>query len=44
MSEDHKPTLPKELERIENAGGHVKDGRINGCLSVSRGLGDFLFK
>ncbi len=44
MSQDHKPTLLNERKRIENAGGFVKDGRINGCLSVSRGLGDFLFK
>jgi hypothetical protein len=25
-------------------GGFVEDGRVNGELSVSRGLGDFAFK
>jgi len=44
---DHKPSHPIERSRIEAAGGRVCGGRrarIDGNLSVSRGLGDFDFK
>mmetsp|Transcript_79469 Transcript_79469/g.221144 ORF Transcript_79469/g.221144 Transcript_79469/m.221144 type:complete len:351 (-) Transcript_79469:7-1059(-) len=44
---DHKPNHPKEKARIKAAGGYVSAGkcpRIDGRLSVSRGLGDFEFK
>ncbi|XP_017129057.1 protein phosphatase 1B [Drosophila elegans] len=41
---DHKPYYPKEMERIQNAGGHVMVKRVNGTLAVSRALGDFEFK
>ncbi|ORC87138.1 putative protein phosphatase 2C [Trypanosoma theileri] len=44
LSEDHKPNLPKEMERIMKAGGHVQNGRVNGILSLSRAFGDFAFK
>ncbi|CAH0477727.1 unnamed protein product [Peronospora belbahrii] len=44
MSRDHKPWKPKEYERIINAGGTVWDNRVDGDLSVSRGLGDFRYK
>ncbi|KAG8342970.1 putative protein phosphatase 2C [Trypanosoma vivax] len=44
LSEDHKPTLPKERERITKAGCYVRNGRVNGMLSLSRALGDFDFK
>nr|CCC89542.1 putative protein phosphatase 2C [Trypanosoma congolense IL3000] len=44
LSEDHKPTLPKERERIKKAGCFVQNGRVNGVLSLSRALGDFSFK
>ncbi|KAI8980460.1 putative serine/threonine phosphatase 2C ptc2 [Pilobolus umbonatus] len=44
LSQDHKPTNPKETERITNAGGHVDFGRVNGNLALSRALGDFEFK
>ena len=44
LSEDHKPTNPGEDERIRNAGGYVTNGRVDGKLAVSRGLGDFEFK
>jgi protein phosphatase 2C family protein 2/3 len=46
-SVDHKPNKPIELARIKAAGGTVsgdKCPRIDGRLSVSRGLGDFEFK
>ncbi|ORY96350.1 phosphatase 2C-domain-containing protein [Syncephalastrum racemosum] len=44
LSQDHKPGNPKETARIENAGGHVEFGRVNGNLALSRALGDFEFK
>uniref|UniRef100_A0A8C8SR25 protein-serine/threonine phosphatase n=1 Tax=Pelusios castaneus TaxID=367368 RepID=A0A8C8SR25_9SAUR len=43
-TEDHKPSRPRERERIENAGGTVTLQRINGSLAVSRALGDFDYK
>jgi serine/threonine protein phosphatase PrpC len=44
LSEDHRPYLGGEKERIQRAGGVVQDGRVDGLLSVSRALGDFEFK
>lgn len=44
MTEDHKPSNPPELERIQNAGGSVMIQRVNGSLAVSRALGDFEYK
>ncbi|SNX83903.1 related to PTC3 - ser/thr protein phosphatase PP2C [Melanopsichium pennsylvanicum] len=44
MSIDHKPTLDSERQRIENAGGYVSWGRVNGNLALSRAIGDFEFK
>jgi len=44
LSTDHKPTNRDELERIRNDGSFVKNGRIQGILSVSRALGDFRIK
>lgn len=44
LSEDHKPSLRSEKERIEQAGGWVHNGRVNGSLSVSRTIGDIQFK
>ena len=44
MSIDHKPDTPSEKRRIENAGGYVEEGRVNGVLSLSRSLGDFEYK
>lgn len=43
MSFDHKPTNPKEKERIEKAGGRVINGRIDNGINVSRGFGDHKF-
>jgi len=49
LSEDHKPELPAEEERIKGAGGHVGLAgvchRIDGWgLNLSRALGDFHYK
>ena len=39
MSDDHKPTNPKERDRIQKAHGTVALGRVNGDLAVSRAFG-----
>jgi len=44
MSEDHKPSLEDEKERIVAAGGFVFMDRVNGELAMSRALGDFQYK
>ncbi|RNF02494.1 protein phosphatase 2C [Trypanosoma rangeli] len=44
LSEDHKPNLQREKERILKAKGFIRNGRVNGILSLSRALGDFSFK
>ena len=47
MSIDHKPSLPREAERVKKAGGRVVDDHIRAgsyLLAVSRAIGDFDFK
>ena len=44
LSEDHKPNLEREKKRIYSSGGFVSSGRVNGCLALSRGFGDFQYK
>ncbi|XP_039048027.1 probable protein phosphatase 2C 49 [Hibiscus syriacus] len=44
MSEDHRPTYPSEQRRVEELGGFIADGYLNGVLSVSRALGDWDMK
>lgn len=44
VTQDHKPSNPPELERIQDAGGSVMLQRVNGSLAVSRALGDFEYK
>jgi len=44
LSEDHKPDNPTEKNRVQEAGGEVKFGRVNGDLAVSRAVGDFVYK
>ncbi|XP_044264474.1 protein phosphatase 1A [Tribolium madens] len=43
-TQDHKPGLPSERERIVKAGGNVMIQRVNGSLAVSRALGDYEYK
>lgn len=44
MSEDHRPIYPSEKRRVEELGGYIDDGYLNGVLSVSRALGDWDMK
>ncbi|XP_059634725.1 probable protein phosphatase 2C 27 [Cornus florida] len=44
LSKDHKPNCTSEKLRIEQLGGAVYDGYLNGQLSVSRALGDWHMK
>jgi len=41
---DHKPDVPSEKQRIEAAGRMVRENRLDGCLAVSRALGDLSLK
>eukprot|EP00448_Togula_jolla_P017642 CAMPEP_0170579104 /NCGR_PEP_ID=MMETSP0224-20130122/5811_1 /TAXON_ID=285029 /ORGANISM="Togula jolla, Strain CCCM 725" /LENGTH=489 /DNA_ID=CAMNT_0010902117 /DNA_START=66 /DNA_END=1537 /DNA_ORIENTATION=+ len=53
LSFEHKPSVPEERRRIEEAGASLvessasspdREPRINGSLNVSRGFGDFKHK
>ncbi|CAK0870100.1 unnamed protein product, partial [Prorocentrum cordatum] len=52
LSEDHKPNLPGERDRIRRAGGSVARSqfgstvqhRVNGNLNLSRSIGDLEYK
>eukprot|EP01016_Furgasonia_blochmanni_P050341 TRINITY_DN776_c0_g2_i2.p1 TRINITY_DN776_c0_g2~~TRINITY_DN776_c0_g2_i2.p1 ORF type:complete len:337 (+),score=100.29 TRINITY_DN776_c0_g2_i2:71-1081(+) len=44
LSNDHKPELDKERDRVVKAGGYISDGRINGNLNLSRAIGDLEYK
>ncbi|MQL89062.1 hypothetical protein Taro_021641 [Colocasia esculenta] len=44
MSQDHRPIRPSERSRVEECGGYVDDGYVNGMLSVTRVLGDWDLK
>jgi len=44
LSHDHKPTDPKERDRIVAAGGMVQIGRVDGQLALSRAFGDRALK
>lgn len=44
MSQDHRPVYQAERSRVEELGGFIDDGYLNGVLSVSRALGDWDMK
>ncbi|CAA6653914.1 unnamed protein product [Spirodela intermedia] len=44
MSLDHRPVRAAERRRVEECGGYVDDGYLNGVLSVTRALGDWDMK
>ncbi|KAF9591687.1 hypothetical protein IFM89_005559 [Coptis chinensis] len=44
MSQDHRPANIPERLRIEECGGYIDDGYLNGVLSVTRALGDWDLK
>lgn len=43
-TQDHKPTDPGEVARVEAAGGFIEMSRVCGNLAVSRSLGDYQYK
>ncbi|XP_008781191.2 probable protein phosphatase 2C 2 [Phoenix dactylifera] len=44
LSQDHRPIFAAERQRVEELGGYIDDGYLNGVLSVSRALGDWDMK
>ncbi|KAF7837669.1 putative protein phosphatase 2C 13 [Senna tora] len=44
LSQDHRPSYLPERMRVEELGGFIDDGYLNGCLSVTRALGDWDLK
>lgn len=44
MSQDHRPSYALERRRVEEMGGFIDDGYLNGVLSVTRALGDWDMK
>jgi len=44
LTQDHKPSNKDEQERVEQAGGYIHNGRLNGVLAVSRSFGDINHK
>ncbi len=44
LSVDHRPDYAAEKNRVRQAGAFICGGRVNGCLAVSRALGDHCMK
>ena len=44
QSEDHKPDMKSEKDRIYNAEGWISEGRVKGNLNLTRGFGDLEYK
>lgn len=43
LTTEHKPSKPKERERILKCEGTVIMDRLNGILAISRSFGDHIF-
>jgi protein phosphatase PTC1 len=44
LTKDDKTSDPDEIKRIQDAGGFVANGRVNGLLAVTRSLGNVQMK
>ncbi|KAL3634689.1 hypothetical protein CASFOL_021743 [Castilleja foliolosa] len=44
LSQDHRPTCQVERKRVEDLGGKIEYGYLNGELAVTRALGDWYMK
>ncbi|GFZ11596.1 protein phosphatase 2C family protein [Actinidia rufa] len=44
MSQDHRPSYSQERKRVEELGGYIEYGYLNGDLAVTRALGDWYMK
>ena len=44
QSEDHKPEMESEKNRIYKAEGWISEGRVKGNLNLTRGFGDLEYK
>lgn len=44
ITKDHKASNLEEKVRIEESGGYVHNGRLDGILAISRGFGDLAHK
>ncbi|KAJ1403042.1 hypothetical protein SESBI_27649 [Sesbania bispinosa] len=44
ISQDHRPSYLPERRRVEELGGFIDDGYLNGYLSITRALGDWDLK
>jgi len=44
LTEEHKASDEVEQKRIQDAGGFIVNGRVNGQIAITRSLGDHLMK
>ncbi|CAI9119050.1 OLC1v1020711C1 [Oldenlandia corymbosa var. corymbosa] len=44
LSQDHRPSSVVEKKRVEDLGGYIEFGYLNGDLAVTRALGDWYMK
>lgn len=44
LSVEHKASVEEEVKRIQDKGGFIVNGRVNGQIIITRSLGDWLMK